>query len=686
MNIENIILKNKWLRRCPGHMKITEKGMIVMKLDIQTIVIILGLIFVTQVIALFVQYRFNRVYRGVGWWLIGSILMALGFIFISLITVKSLEMLARVAQLLVVLGQIFLYIGIIRFLNKKESRWITISIFSAFVFFYYYYMYVNNDISSRTIVVTAVLAIVSFMSAYKLYFRKDRLSSESANFTSAIFLLYGCFYIVRSFFAIMLPPIQSYYDQWTIVILAFIVPIIASNLWTFGFIIMVNQRLNIENRLEKEKFQQIFNTSPDAYLITRLEDGLFIDVNVGFTVMTGYTHAEVIGETIFNINIWNNINQRQVFINKLNEEGKCKNMEFIFNRRDGSEFVGMISARIIIIYDVPHIISVVNDITMRKQIEIKLMESEETYRTMLNASPDDITITDLDGNILMISQAAKKMFGYEANYDKFIGMKVLGFIVPEDIERAKANILLMYKSDYSNPNEYRGVRKDKSIFDMEINSEFVRNSDGQPSKMVFIIRDITERKLAEQKIQQLVEQLKIERNIAELNSITDSLTGLYNRRYFDEALRTEFSRLQHSGSALSLIMLDVDYFKNFNDRYGHLAGDDCLRQIGTTLKNTVAGMHYIASRYGGEEFIVILPETEANFAKAFAEQIREEVEGLNIPHCESNISEYVTVSIGVVTVFVAKLDAPEQIVALADEALYCAKKGGRNRVEVSALE
>jgi len=358
-------------------------------------------------------------------------------------------------------------------------------------------------------------------------------------------------------------------------------------------------------------------------------------------------------------------------------------MEFIFQRKDGSQLVGMISARTITIHAVPHIVSVIRDITQRKLAEEALIESEEKYRSILNASPDDITITDLAGIILMVSPAAKNMFGYEPKNDGFIGMRLVDFILPQDHERAQSNIRLMYQGGHPGPNEYHGVRKDQGIFDIEVNSGFIHSANGQPTKMVFIVRDITERKLAEQQIQKLLQQLEIEKNTAQFNSITDCLTGLANRRYFDEALRTEFYRLKHPGATLSLIMLDVDYFKKFNDNYGHLAGDDCLRQIGTMLKTIIGGIPYIAARYGGEEFIAILPETETKGAKALAERIRKAVEELAIPHSASHIAEYVTVSIGVVTVYPTKLSSPEQVVAMADEAMYCAKEGGRNRIEVA---
>lgn len=652
-----------------------------MKFDIQTLAFIQSLIFVTQVIVLFVQYRINKTYRGIGWWVLGSTFMALGVIFMPMLTVKSLEMFARIANPLVVLGQIFLYIGILLFLDKKVNRRILFSIFTIFIFSYHYYMYINNDISARTVAINATLAIISIMTAYKLFFRKDKHTSVSSNFTATIFLTYGCFLIVRALFALLLPPMHTYSDQEAILIIGFIVPTITSILWTFGFIIMLNQRLNIENLLEKEKMQLIFNTSPDAVLITRLKDGLIIDVNNGFSVITGYSHEEVIGN--LNTNLWSNIAERKIFLTELEKKGTCENIELVFVRKDGSQFVGMISARIITIHNVPHIVSTVRDITERKQAEEALLESEEKYRSILNASPDDITITDLEGRILMVSPASKRMFGYEQNYEGFIGMLLTDFIVPEEIEIAKANIVQMYKGGHQRPNEYHGVRKDKSIFDIEVNSGFISNSNGQPFKMVFIIRDITERKLAEQKIQQLVQQLEIERNTAQLNSFTDSLTGLANRRYFDEVLETEFYRLKRTRSKLSLIMLDVDNFKKFNDTYGHIAGDDCLRQIGNVLKTIVGRVSDIVARYGGEEFVIILPETEGKGAIALAERIRKTVEELAISNSASDIANSITVSIGVVTVSTTGLVSPEQIVTLADEALYCAKKEGRNRIEVA---
>jgi diguanylate cyclase (GGDEF)-like protein/PAS domain S-box-containing protein len=653
-----------------------------MNYDINTLAFISGFTFLTQIAALFVQYMVNRSYRGVFWWLLGSTFWAVGVIFMPMVAMKQLELLARIANPLVILGQIYLYIGIMRFLQKKENKWVLGIIFSLFLIFYYYFMFVFNEISSRTLAIGIASCLLSFMSAYRLFFNKDRFITVSANFTALIFFVYGCFAVLRIFNVLTNPPIRSYYEQWDIVQLSFIVPIITCLLWTFGFIIMLNQRLNAENQEEKEKLQLIFNTSPDAAVISRLSDGKIVDVNSGFLTMTGYSREEVIECTSTAINIWQNNADRGSFIDELKGKGFCENLEFVFQRKDKSLLNGRISAKIINIQTIPHIVSVVHDVTQNKLAEEALRESEELYRSILNASPDDITITDLEGAIQVISPAAKIIFGFEPEFDDFIGTHLLDYIVLDDREKAKSNLKRMLNGIHTGPNEYRGIRKDKSVFDIEVNSGLILGADHKPSKMVFIVRDISGRKQAEQQIQILISQLEIEKNAAQLNANTDSLTGLANRRYFDEVLRTEFRRSKRTKMPLSLILLDVDYFKNFNDCYGHLAGDECLRKIGLLLTSIVGRATDIVARYGGEEFVAILTDTNQEGAATLAERIRIAVETLDIPHSESEIADCVTVSLGVATVNTTHLQSEDQVVALADEAMYNAKKAGRNKISL----
>ena len=161
----------------------------------------------------------------------------------------------------------------------------------------------------------------------------------------------------------------------------------------------------------------------------------------------------------------------------------------------------------------------------------------------------------------------------------------------------------------------------------------------------------------------------------------DSLTGLFNRRYFTEELGKEFKRAQRVGAPLSLIMLDVDCFKLYNDTYGHVKGDSCLRGVATVLQEVPQRPGDFVSRYGGEEFICILPHTDFAGAMLLAEKIRQNINNLSIPHASSPVSDHVTVSVGVQTLEkITNQMTPEGIVGMCDQQLYSAKEQGRNRV------
>lgn len=164
---------------------------------------------------------------------------------------------------------------------------------------------------------------------------------------------------------------------------------------------------------------------------------------------------------------------------------------------------------------------------------------------------------------------------------------------------------------------------------------------------------------------------------------SDGLTGLANRRHFDDCLSSEWARAQREQSELSLLMIDVDYFKPFNDHYGHVAGDDALRQIATRMSEMCSRSSDLAARYGGEEFVMILPGTSRGGARLLAEKVRLSVQALAIPHERPTPNSVVSISIGVATLTpLADLTAT-YLVELADRGLYLAKQNGRNQVAVA---
>ncbi|WP_168735356.1 GGDEF domain-containing protein [Pseudothauera rhizosphaerae] len=161
---------------------------------------------------------------------------------------------------------------------------------------------------------------------------------------------------------------------------------------------------------------------------------------------------------------------------------------------------------------------------------------------------------------------------------------------------------------------------------------------------------------------------------------TDGLTGIANRRRFDDLLEREAVRLQRTGEPLSLLLMDVDHFKAYNDTYGHLAGDECLKRVAEVFQAMLSRRSDLAARYGGEEFAAILTETDHRGALQVAEQIRTGVEALGIAHRSAATAPHVTVSLGVVTLDGREPKTPAQAIALADRELYRAKREGRNRI------
>jgi diguanylate cyclase (GGDEF)-like protein len=174
--------------------------------------------------------------------------------------------------------------------------------------------------------------------------------------------------------------------------------------------------------------------------------------------------------------------------------------------------------------------------------------------------------------------------------------------------------------------------------------------------------------------------LKIKTDLLESQAMLDGLTNIPNRRRFDETFESEWKRALRSGTPLSLIMADIDFFKRYNDNYGHGIGDDCLKKVAASLANSIDRPSDLVARYGGEEFVAILPDTDATGARAMAERFRSHVEQMKITHEFSEVSKFVTVSVGLACVIPTLEMAPEAVLMKADEMLYQAKESGRNRV------
>jgi diguanylate cyclase (GGDEF)-like protein/PAS domain S-box-containing protein len=320
-------------------------------------------------------------------------------------------------------------------------------------------------------------------------------------------------------------------------------------------------------------------------------------------------------------------------------------------------------------------------------------DADIRLKAILDTAVDAIICINSQGIIDIFNHAAEKIFGYSSA--EMIGKNV-NLLMPEPDAGKHDEYLAKYertavKKIIGIGREVLAKRKNGEIFPIEL----AVSETEIAGRRVYtgIIRDITLRKQSEEKIEQY--QLHLEELVAaktrELEQANiklqemvniDSLTNLANRRYFDEVLDTELRRAIRTNTSLSLLMCDIDYYKLYNDYYGHVQGDECLRKIAECFKAVFMRATDTAARFGGEEFAVILPNTSLDEARQSAMNLSEAVNRLNIPHKGSLISDHITISAGITCMQSGERLLDTELVQMADEALYTAKDKGRNRIEV----
>lgn len=286
----------------------------------------------------------------------------------------------------------------------------------------------------------------------------------------------------------------------------------------------------------------------------------------------------------------------------------------------------------------------------------------------INAIADMVIWIAPDGKYVFVNKAATRLLGYSA--EEFSNLRVQEIDPYFDEDRWR-NHWAEIEERGTVKIETTNIAKDGTEVIIEVTANFVLFNG---KKYNFsIVRDITEKKITERKM--LEDKEKIYKM-----SITDDLTGMANRRYFESKLEIEMGVCRISGSPLSIIIIDVDFFKRFNDRYGHLMGDECLRRVASAIMSAMRRPTDLAARYGGEEFVCVLSCTNADGAAIVAETIRQTITDLAIAHATSMVATVVTASLGVVTVSKIGDITRDQLLDEADALLYRAKRDGRNRV------
>jgi len=297
--------------------------------------------------------------------------------------------------------------------------------------------------------------------------------------------------------------------------------------------------------------------------------------------------------------------------------------------------------------------------------------SEQRYRRLFEAAQDGILLLDAEtGMITDVNPFLVKLLGYTR--EEFVEKRLWEVGAFKDIEASQDAFKALQKNEYIRYEDLPLRAKNGKLIDVE----FVSNVYLVGSEKVIQcnIRDITDRKQAQDTL------LKSQALLRE-QSVRDHLTGLFNRRYMEVTLERELLRASRKGLSLSIMMLDVDHFKRFNDTWGHAAGDKILRELGKLLLRQVRGED-IASRYGGDEFIIILPDASREVTQERAKHLCEHTRRLKT-HFKGQIFEMITFSVGIAT-SPKNGTTSEEILKAADTALYLAKYEGRGRVVVAS--
>lgn len=305
------------------------------------------------------------------------------------------------------------------------------------------------------------------------------------------------------------------------------------------------------------------------------------------------------------------------------------------------------------------------DITAQKDLETKLAESQQQLSDALANMADGLVMFDRDGNLVYCNAR------YQALFSKTADLRIPGANICDIIAASRERgeeVQAQTEIEQIKPMQMQPGNREIHLWDGRTLDVRTRSVGGGGSIVVFT--DITQTRAAE-------DVLKNTNRALEKAALTDGLTGLYNRRAFDEKIAHEFARARRSGEPISLLMVDIDHFKLFNDHYGHQVGDECLRQIATRLKAVAKRGTDVAARYGGEEMALILPNTNLVGAIELAEQYQKAVRSLRIPHAKSS-KRIVTVSIGISCCIPQSHQRAENLIAEADRALYCAKHDGRD--------
>lgn len=689
-------------------------------LSMQTI--LFGYVVNTLICAIVLLYLWldNRArYPGIGFWVASFTCQFFGMLLLSLRSLIPTIFSMLVGNVLIISGVLLLYIGLEHFLGKRKGNGQKLFILLIYIILQAYFIYVHPSLLIRNILFSATLVIICFQIAWFLLRQVDSETLKITRKPGYIAIAFCAIGIFRIIIGIFIPPgnelLQSSVYEAVIYLCFQMLYIVL----TFGLFMLVNRRLFLdleqdiaqrknmeaELQLSQEKYAKAFQSSPNAIMISRMNDGKIIEANETFFEMTGLTRDETFRETTLTLGFWADPQDRQKFVEEMQANSRVRDYEAIICAKSGDKIMALFSGEIIKINNEDCMLSIIRDITARKRIEellhLRLLLWEysltHTSEEVMQKALDELEhLTGSQISFFHLVEENSNSLTLQAwstrTIDEFCKTQSTGMSYSIDTAGVWVDCIRQRKpvihNDYASLPNRKGMpeghapvirelvvpimREDQVVSILGIGnkpSDYDENDTELVEFIAGLVWSIVSQKHADEKIRQLNTQL-------EALAMTDELTGLPNRRYFFVRGNEEINRYKRYHFPLTLIMLDIDKFKRINDTYGHEYGDLALQCVAKIIKSNIRDVD-IPGRIGGEEFCILLPNTELSEAVILAERLRKAIEGLSCLLQTKTINMTASFGMAACDSDIKDLD---DLIRNADTAVYQAKNQGRNRV------
>jgi diguanylate cyclase (GGDEF)-like protein/PAS domain S-box-containing protein/putative nucleotidyltransferase with HDIG domain len=596
-----------------------------MIIDLETLSLVLILSSAIQSIFIFNQSFHNKKIDGIKEYALGSMFLSLGFLFVFLIKQDYIAVFSLVSgHIIIMLAIVYQHIGMTRFMGIKVRTRLLTLFFTVSSVLIVYYSVLENEIMRR--VVASLFAFIVLVTISKYLIRKHAPYLKlSARFLGIIYFIIGLFSLLNGvnllankYLEGLISPIVA---QKIAYLLFFTVPLVTT-LW---FISTINLRLKAGILESKERFEHIFNLSPDAAIICGFHDGNIINYNNGFLTLFGFTAQNISGNNLHDLGIYADPDEINNIKIKLSGIGSLKNIETVFNGEDGCKIVCIVSYEKLLINNAHHLIIIAHDITERKETVETLKTDVEKYRFLTEFGSDVTWVYNLTNNeYTYVSPSVYEIRGFTA--EEVIFECLEDSFTPDTYPILMSSILKNMDEDIKSPStnddcilELQQPCKNGEIIWTEVSIKCNRN-DYNDIEIIGVSRNIERRK-------------KFEKHAMYL-SYHDQLTGLYNRHYYEEELKNLDTQ---KNLPLSLIIADVNGLKLINDAFGHVAGDILLEKVASVFR-AACSTQEVVSRVGGDEFVFLLPRKSKSEADKFVLKVKEEISKERIYDVELTVS------------------------------------------------